>query len=386
MTKGINESVNQNTAKYHIYATFTINGVVEVQDVIGALFGQTEGLLNDLDLRELQKSGRIGRIVVNAHSENGITSGEIIIPSSLDRTETAILAATLETVDRVGPCNASLRLKEIRDLRASKLKAIEERAKELLKDWSQGANDKEDLAEKIQGELEKAQVVMWNGLPAGSDIEKAEYVIIVEGRNDVQQLFKIGVKNTVAVNGTSIPKAIIDLTHSKECVAFVDGDRGGEMILNELVQVSNVKSFARAPPNREVEELSPKELVKCLQQRLPIEEYVKQRKQQEEKDKQDRETKDRTRQEHARPEREPQGRDQRGGRGGPRGQDRRSGPPQSQERGQNEAKKRGPPNRGPPGRGGPRGGPVMREIDVIKKAVTATGNSIIVPKCKFLRN
>ncbi len=101
-----------------------------------------------------------------------------------------------------GPCNASLRLKEIRDLRASKLKAIEERAKELLKDWSQGANDKEDLAEKIQGELEKAQVVMWNGLPAGSDIEKAEYVIIVEGRNDVQQLFKIGVKNTVAVNGT----------------------------------------------------------------------------------------------------------------------------------------------------------------------------------------
>lgn len=321
MTKGINENVDQNSAKYHILATFSISGVVEVQDIIGALFGQTEGLLNDLDLRELQKSGRIGRIVVNSKSENGVTAGEIIIPSSLDRTETAILAATLETVDRVGPCAATLRLKDIKDLRASKLKQIEERAKELLKDWKQGSTDKEDLTEKLQTELEKAQVVNWNGLPAGPDVDKAEHVIIVEGRNDIQQLFKIGVKNAVAVNGTSIPKAIVDLTKTKDCIAFVDGDRGGEMILNELIQVSNIKSYARAPPNREVEELNPKELVKCLQQRRSVEEYLKERKQQEDRERSEREAKERGRQERGRPEHgerdsrqgRDQGRDQRGG-------------------------------------------------------------------------
>ena len=277
MTKGINENVNQTSAKYSIIASFTVNVVVEVQDVVGALFGQTEGLLNDLELRELQKSGRIGRIVVNATSNDGITTGEIIIPSSLDRTETAILAATLETVDRVGPCSASLRLNEIKDLRESKLRQIELRAKELLKDWKAGAADRENISQKINSELERESVITWNGLPAGSEIETAERVIIVEGRNDIQQLLKIGVKNTVAVNGTSVPKAIIDLTKKRECIAFLDGDRGGDIILNELLQVSDIKFYARAPLNREVEELSPKELVKCIQQKRPIEHLTNKR-------------------------------------------------------------------------------------------------------------
>ncbi|UYP44885.1 hypothetical protein NEF87_001170 [Candidatus Lokiarchaeum ossiferum] len=292
MTKGINESVDQTSAKYNISATFSVHGVVEVQDVVGALFGQTEGLLNDLELRELQKSGRIGRIVVNATSANGVTTGDIIIPSSLDRTETAILAATLETVDRVGPCRASLVLTEIRDLRESKLKQIEARAKELLKDWKAGRADKENISDKINLELQKESIITWNGLPAGADINTADRVIIVEGRNDIQQLLKIGVKNTVAVNGTSVPKAIIDLTHKKECIAFLDGDRGGDMILNELLQVSKIKFYARAPNNHEVEELNPKELVKCLQQKRPIEHLLKERKAKDDKSRYERDLKD----------------------------------------------------------------------------------------------
>ena len=292
MTKGINESVDQSSAKYNITATFSVNGVVEVQDVVGALFGQTEGLLNDLELRELQKSGRIGRIVVNATSANGVTTGDIIIPSSLDRTETAILAATLETVDRVGPCRASLALTEIRDLRESKLKQIEARAKELLKDWKAGSADKENISDKINLELQRESIITWNGLPAGSDIVSADRVIIVEGRNDIQQLLKIGVKNTVAVNGTSVPKAIIDLTHKKECIAFLDGDRGGDMILNELLQVSKIKFYARAPANHEVEELNPKELVKCLQQKRPIEHLLKERKAKDDKSRYERDFKE----------------------------------------------------------------------------------------------
>ncbi|MHA1673785.1 MAG: DNA primase DnaG [Promethearchaeota archaeon] len=283
MTKGINESIDQNSAKYNIVATFIVNGVVEVQDVVGALFGQTEGLLDSLELRELQKTGRIGRIVVNASSEKGLTTGDIIIPSSLDRTETAILAATLETVDRVGPCRATLQLKEIKDLRKSKLAQIEARAKELLKDWKAEGADRDSISDKIHTELEKESIITWNGLPAGDEIDKATSIIIVEGRNDIQQLLKIGVKNTVAVNGTSIPKAIIDLTHKKECTAFLDGDRGGDMILNELLQVSKIKYYARAPLNREVEELTSKDMVRCLQNKRPIADLYKERKSREER-------------------------------------------------------------------------------------------------------
>ena len=284
MARGINESVDQASAKYNIMAEFNIQGVVEVQDVVGALFGQTEGLLNDLDLRELQKSGRIGRIVVNADSENGITTGEVIIPSSLDRTETAILAATLETVDRVGPCKAELHLKEIRDLRESKLKQIEARAKELLKDWKAGTRDREAITTKINSDLEKDSIIKWHDLDAGEDIDKTDKVYIVEGRNDIEALLKVGIKNTISVNGTSIPKEIIELTKKKECTAFLDGDRGGEMILNELVQVSDVKFFARAPLNYEVEALNEREIVKALQAKRPISDWINERKEREEKD------------------------------------------------------------------------------------------------------
>ncbi len=277
MTKDINDNINSTSAKYEVHSTFIVKGVVEVQDIVGALFGQTEGLLDELELRELQKSGRVGRIVVNSHSKNGLTKGDVIIPSSLDKTETAILAATLETVERVGPCSAQFQLQEIKDLRQSKLAQIEKRAKELLKDWK-GLGAEQDLTEKITEELEKDQIIKWKGLDAGVDFVTADEVIIVEGRNDIQQLLKIGVKNTIAVNGTSIPKAIIELTKKKDCTAFMDGDRGGKIILNELVQVSDVKYYAFAPGKKEVEELHPKDLVKALQNKRPISDYLKEKK------------------------------------------------------------------------------------------------------------
>lgn len=51
-----NEEKYASTAKYVVEARFTVEGVVEKPDVIGAIFGQTEGLFGpDLDLRELQK-------------------------------------------------------------------------------------------------------------------------------------------------------------------------------------------------------------------------------------------------------------------------------------------------------------------------------------------
>ena len=90
------------TTKYIIKANIVIEGIVEKPDIVGAIFGQTEGLLgDDLDLRELQKTGRIGRIQVEVNNEGGHSIGLVLIPSSLNKVETSILAAGLEAVDRV---------------------------------------------------------------------------------------------------------------------------------------------------------------------------------------------------------------------------------------------------------------------------------------------
>ena len=110
------------SAKYIVHTQIGIEGVVDRPDVIGAVFGQTEGLLgSDLELRELQRSGKIGRIEVNLETKSGKTNGDIIIPSSLDKTETAIIGASLETIQRIGPCNAKVKVLRIEDVRVSKM-------------------------------------------------------------------------------------------------------------------------------------------------------------------------------------------------------------------------------------------------------------------------
>ena len=120
------------SSKYIVHTQITIEGVVEKPDVIGAIFGQTEGLLgNELELRELQRNGKIGRIEVQLDIRSGKTSGAIIIPSSLDKAETVIIAAALETIQRIGPCNAKVEVKHIEDVRVSKRAYVIERAKEL---------------------------------------------------------------------------------------------------------------------------------------------------------------------------------------------------------------------------------------------------------------
>src|SRR3990167_4811954 len=122
------------TVKYMIKANFEIDGLVEKPDIVGAIFGQTEGLLgDDLDLRELQKNGRIGRIEVDSQVRKGKTVGMILVPSSLDMVETSILAAALEIVDRVGPCDAKIAVQRIEDTRNLKRKQVLGRARELLK-------------------------------------------------------------------------------------------------------------------------------------------------------------------------------------------------------------------------------------------------------------
>ncbi|MBA7610473.1 DNA primase [subsurface metagenome] len=261
------------TTKYIIEAKFKIKGVVEKSDIVGAIFGQTEGLLLDLDLRDLQKSGRIGRIEVENESKEGISEGIIKIPSSLTRKETALLAATIETVSRVGPCEAEIQLIEIRDVREAKRKQIIERAAELLKEWDEKSLEPSEIEEQIDTDIKLGEIISWGpeGLPAGPNIDSSSELILVEGRADVLNLLRIGVKNTVAVQGTQVPKSIISLTKKKESViAFLDGDRGGTIVLNELLQVAKLDYVARAPEGYEVEELTRKQMIKSLQNKKPV--------------------------------------------------------------------------------------------------------------------
>lgn len=265
-------SQSEFTTKYIIEVKFKIKGVVEKSDVVGAIFGQTEGLLLDLDLRDLQKSGRIGRIEVENESKEGISEGIIKIPSSLTRKETALLAATVETVSRVGPCEAEITLTEIRDVRETKRQRIIERAAELLKEWDQKSLDQSEIEEKIDTDIKLGEIISWGPekLPAGPDVESNPELIIVEGRADILNLLRVSVKNTISVQGTHVPKSVIKLAKQKKSVtAFVDGDRGGTIILNELLQVTKIDNVARAPEGFEVEELTRKQLIKALQNKKP---------------------------------------------------------------------------------------------------------------------
>ncbi|MEM5872331.1 MAG: DNA primase DnaG [Candidatus Aenigmatarchaeota archaeon] len=263
----------QATSKYTIYAKFEADGTVEKPDVIGAVFGQTEGLLGpDMELRELQKTGRIGRIDVEMKNVNGKTSGIIIIPSSLDSSETALIAACIETIERVGPCNAKITVEKIEDIRTTKRKYVIDRAKELLgKIFEESVADSQQIAEQIKEAVRVAEISEYKGLPAGPNLESYDSIIVVEGRADVLNLLKNGIKNVIAIEGTSIPKQIIDLSKQKIVTAFLDGDRGGDLILKELMAVASVDFIARAPRGKEVEELTKKEIFQCLRAKEPTE-------------------------------------------------------------------------------------------------------------------
>ena len=261
----------QSTSKYTIYAEFDADGTVEKPDVIGAVFGQTEGLMGpDMELRELQKTGRIGRIDVELRDNNGKTSGVIIIPSSLDRSETAMIAASIETIERVGPCSAKIIIQKIEDVRSSKRMYVVERAKEILeKKFGEGYLETERISEEIKEAVRGGEITEYNGLPAGPDIENNDSIIVVEGRADVLKLLKNGIRNAIAIEGTSVPETIIKLSKEKITTAFLDGDRGGDLILKELLNVCDIDFIARATEGKEVEDLTKKEIFKQLRDKSP---------------------------------------------------------------------------------------------------------------------
>src|SRR3989344_540402 len=261
--------------KYIIHAKLDANGAVEKPDIIGAIFGQTEGLLGEeLEMRELQKSGKIGRIEVNVDYGNGKTNGEIEVPSAMDKPETAIIAAALETIERVGPSDTKITIDDIEDVRGNKRDYILERAKKLMEKLGETKSELDEMTDEINTHVKvsKLQNYGTENLPSG-DVSGDE-LIIVEGRADVVNLLKKGVKNVIAMNGTKLPETVIRLSREKgSVILFVDGDRGGNLIIKNVTSNAKIDFIAMAPEGKEVEELTSKEILQALRKKIPAREY-----------------------------------------------------------------------------------------------------------------
>ena len=266
------------TVKYLIKAHVEIDGIVEKPDVVGALFGQTEGLLDEeLDLRELQKSGRIGRIEVDLEVKTGKSIGTITVPSSLDKVETSILSAALETVDRVGPCEAKIKVEGIEDTREEKRTVLVGRAKDILQSMMGDMTpESKEISEKIRSDVKTSELQEYgpDKLAAGPDVDTADHLVIVEGRADVITLLKCDIKNVICLQGKKIPKTVISLVKDKEVTIFVDGDRGGDLVVKQLADEAKVDFVAKAPDGKEVEELTKKEVMQCIRRKLPFDQFA----------------------------------------------------------------------------------------------------------------
>ena len=255
--------------KYLAKLSFEIDGAVDKADIIGAIFGQTEGLFGpEMNLNELQKNWKVGRIEIIIESQNGKAGGSVTIPMSTDISTVSLIAAAVEQIDKVGPCGSKFKLLSIDDVRAVKRNAIVERAKEISRNWaSKSSSEGEDMLKDIsESTIQKGKILAFgkDECPAGPAINTSNEIIVVEGRADVLNLMRVGIENTIAVEGTNVPQTIVELAKTKSLSAFLDGDRGGDLILRELSSVVKLTKVSRATRGKEVEELTPVELLECL--------------------------------------------------------------------------------------------------------------------------
>ena len=262
----------QKAMKYLIRADIKVNGSVQRKDIIGAIMGQTEGLLGDeLEIRKLQRTARIGHVDVEIESKGGKVHGVISVPSSMDNVETSIIASALETIDRIGPCAAVIKVIDIQDVRATKRTAVVDRAKELLLGLvNSGEAASKTVIEEVRSVLTTGTATSFHGLTSGPNVESSTSLIIVEGRNDVRNLLNCGVKNAISADGAGdMKQELIDLANSKETVILaIDGDRGGEMLFSQLIETLQVDFVAQAPVGQEWELLPQKTVTKCLSMKV----------------------------------------------------------------------------------------------------------------------
>jgi DNA primase len=256
--------------KYHVKLKFEVDGLVEKADIIGAIFGQTEGLLGpEMNLNELQKVSKVGRIEVNVDTKSNMAKGDAVIPMSTDISTAALIAAAIESIDKVGPFQAKFALSGIDDIRAIKKKVIVDRAKKIVQEWAtKTISEGEEMLKDVYDASKPGKLTAFGKaqLACGTGVFDSDWIILVEGRADVINLLRAGFDNAIAIEGAKIDETIIKLTEGKKVIAFLDGDRAGDLILKELHGVVNIDKVLRAPTGREVEECTPLEIAEILKE------------------------------------------------------------------------------------------------------------------------
>jgi DNA primase len=258
--------------KYHVKLKFEVDGLVEKADIIGAIFGQTEGLLGpEMNLNELQKVSKVGRIEVNVDTKSNMAKGDAIIPMSTDISTAALIAAAIESIDKVGPFQAKFVLSGIDDIRAIKKKVIVDRAKKIVQEWAtKTISEGEEMLKDVYDASKPGKLTTFGKaqLACGTGVFDSDWIILVEGRADVINLLRAGFDNAIAIEGAKIDETVIKLTEGKKVIAFLDGDRAGDLILKELHGVVNIDKVLRAPSGREVEECTPLEIAEILREAM----------------------------------------------------------------------------------------------------------------------
>ncbi|HZB80203.1 MAG TPA: DNA primase DnaG [Nitrososphaera sp.] len=254
--------------KYHVKLKFDVDGLVEKADIIGAIFGQTEGLLGpEMNLNELQKVSKVGRIEVNVETKGNMTKGDALIPMSTDISTAALIAAAIESIDKVGPFPAKFGLIGIDDIRAIKKKVIVDRAKKIVQDWAtRTISEGDEMLKDVYDASKPGKLTSFGKaqLACGTGVFDSPWIILVEGRADVVNLLRAGYDNAIAIEGARIDETVTKLTEGKRVVAFLDGDRAGDLILKELHGVVKIDKVLRAPTGKEVEECTPLEISEIL--------------------------------------------------------------------------------------------------------------------------
>ncbi|WP_458747568.1 DNA primase DnaG [Candidatus Nitrosocosmicus sp. T] len=259
---------NTGIVKYHVKLKFDVDGLVEKADIIGAIFGQTEGLLGpEMNLNELQKVSKVGRIEVNVDTKSNSARGDALIPMSTDISTAALIAAAIESIDKVGPFQAKFSLVGIDDIRAIKKKVIVDRAKKIVQEWAtKTISEGEEMLKDVYDASKPGRLTTFGKaqLACGVGVFDSDWIILVEGRADVINLLRAGYDNSIAIEGAKIDETILKLTQGKRTVAFIDGDRAGDLILKELQGLVDIEKVYRAPSGREVEECTPLEISEIL--------------------------------------------------------------------------------------------------------------------------
>jgi DNA primase len=261
---------NTGIVKYHVKLKFEVDGLVEKADIIGAIFGQTEGLLGpEMNLNELQKVSKVGRIEVNVDTRSNIARGDAVIPMSTDISTAALIAAAIESIDKVGPFQAKFVLVGIDDIRAIKKKIIVDRAKRIVQEWAtKTISEGEEMLKDVYDASKPGKLTAFGKaqLACGTGVFDSDWIILVEGRADVINLLRAGFDNAIAIEGAKVDESILKLTEGKRVVAFLDGDRAGDLILKELHGLAKMDKVLRAPNGREVEECTPLEIAEILRE------------------------------------------------------------------------------------------------------------------------